>query len=54
MELVESETKSEDVPQAPPISRRTLVLRRVLVLLVMVVILVVGIVVNVILTGLVT
>lgn len=54
MELVESETKSEDVPQAPPIPRRALVLRRVLVLLVMVAILIVGIVVNVILTGLVT
>lgn len=54
MELVESETKSEDVPLAPPISRRALVLRRVVVLLVMVVILVVGIIVNVILTGFLT
>lgn len=54
MELVESETKSADVPQAPPIYKRALVLRRVAALVVMVLILVVGIIVNVILTGLVT
>lgn len=54
MELVESETKSADVPQSPPTSRRTLVLYRLLVLIVMVVILAVGIIINVVLTGLVT
>lgn len=54
MELVESETKSEDVPQSPPTSRRTLVLYRLLALLVMIVILAVGIIINVVLTGLVT
>lgn len=54
MELVESETKSADVPQSPPTSRRTLVLYRLLALLVMIVILAIGIVINVVLTGLVT
>lgn len=54
MELVESETKSADVPQSPPVSRRTLVVHRLLALLAMILILAVGIIVNVILTGLVT
>lgn len=54
MELVESEMKSADVPQAPRTSRRTLVVHRLLVFFAMILILAVGIIVNVILTGLVT
>lgn len=54
VELVESETKSADVPQSPPISRRTLVVHRLLALLVMVLVLAVGIIVNIILSSVVT
>lgn len=54
VELVESETETGDVPQSPPISRRTLVVHRLLALLVMVLVLVVGIIVNVILSSVLT